>query len=449
MFWTQLLGFLQNGIFVIRFAIQAVCCVLVLNFPGNPFKREHPWRILLFVFLQVLGIFAAEILVNALFITIVESGLRRFPNFFLSDLVIVAGYTVLFSRCPWKNRTILASVLYVSFIVVSEFASKFAEVLTGDINAGSSSMVTVISYVFVLLIFLILCRFTITDIVEIPFRYFILLEAQILVSVAVIYFYTIAVATERGMEIDPYYTVTLFALYAIDIVGYSFLRIAARERTERILAMREKEKAEQVSALIQLSEQSLQNMREIRHDYKNQMGTMGVLLKEKRYDELEAYFSSLSGESIESISLIDSGNRYVDAVLNMEGSKAKACGVPFACSLRIPEELPFSETDLCGLLSNLADNAIEAVARGGKEGRVDMDLFYNGAYLCIGCRNTVPTDADRESLLSLQTQKKDASNHGIGHRIVEKIVRKYDGTILYDVEGNVFSVKVMLEAPAA
>lgn len=448
MFWTQLIGFLKNGIFITRFVIQAVCCMLVLRFPGNPAKWENPWKKLLFLFLQIAGIFAAEVVINALFITITYCWVIRFPNFFLADLVVVFGYCALFSRCPWKNRLILASVLYVSFILVSEFGSKFAEILTGNINAGSENMVTIVSYVLVLLISLVLCRFTISDIGEIPFSYFSLLELQILISVFVPYYYIICIAAVNGMTIDPYYAVTLFALYVIDIVGYSFLRIAVKERSEKILALREKERTEQISALVQLSEQSVQNMREIRHDYKNQIGTMRVLLKENRYDELERYFAAFSAESIESISLIDSGNRYIDAVLNMENSRAKSRGVPFGCTLRIPQELPFSETDLTGLLSNLVDNAIEAVARSGEEGRADLDVFYNGEYLCVCCRNTIAADADRKRLLEMRTEKTDAENHGIGHRIVDKIVLKYNGSVLYEIEGNEFCVKAMLEKPA-
>ena len=77
--------------------------------------------------------------------------------------------------------------------------------------------------------------------------------------------------------------------------------------------------------------------------------------------------------------------------------------------------------------------------------RVKIDLYSNDNYLIIYIANSFDAKADVKQMLSMErSTKRDAARHGYGHRIVKNIVQKYDGDILYTVEGGLFVAKAML-----
>ena len=70
--------------------------------------------------------------------------------------------------------------------------------------------------------------------------------------------------------------------------------------------------------------------------------------------------------------------------------------------------------------------------------------MFTGEYLYVSCSNYVGSGMTKKELLRLESSKGDRINHGIGHTIVDRIVKKYDGTIVYNIENDNFIVKAML-----
>ena len=60
-------------------------------------------------------------------------------------------------------------------------------------------------------------------------------------------------------------------------------------------------------------------------------------------------------------------------------------------------------------------------------------------------KNKIRADADRQTLLKMNTVKEDAANHGYGHKIVKRMVDKYNGHVNYSIDGDEFVAEVMLE----
>ena len=73
-----------------------------------------------------------------------------------------------------------------------------------------------------------------------------------------------------------------------------------------------------------------------------------------------------------------------------------------------------------------------------------IDLYSNDSYLIICIANSFDPQTDVKQMLSMERSSKRAAGHGYGHRIVKTIVNKYDGDILYTVEGGLFVAKAML-----
>ena len=109
-------------------------------------------------------------------------------------------------------------------------------------------------------------------------------------------------------------------------------------------------------------------------------------------------------------------------------------------------QLPFAETDLCSLFTNLIDNALEAIQRQNiANGVVEVGINQKNAALYICVLNPVDEHLGKETLLSLKTTKKDKTKHGYGVRIVDSIVQKYNGQINRSVENGKYRVDIMLD----
>ena len=76
---------------------------------------------------------------------------------------------------------------------------------------------------------------------------------------------------------------------------------------------------------------------------------------------------------------------------------------------------------------------------------MDIKIGNRGDYLYICVQNEIRDDVDRENLLKMNTVKDDAVNHGYGHKIVKRIVEKYNGYVNYTVVENEFVAEVMLD----
>ena len=239
----------------------------------------------------------------------------------------------------------------------------------------------------------------------------------------------------------------LCAVYAADSI------CREQERVLRLTAEQLRTHSEQ--QLVQLTEKQLEDLRRLRHDLKNQYSCMRILLQERRYDELEDYFAGLDDSLRQLTPELDCGNRAVSVILNMERQKADAAGVALHTSLVVPPVLPFPDGDVCSILSNLIDNAIEECVRLGryfpkvKEEGVTLSIRPNGDYLYIEVQN--PTDRKRlpRSAGGIVSTKADAGGHGLGTRIVSDLAEKYNGSALFEIRDRCFSTRVILDLMSA
>lgn len=222
-----------------------------------------------------------------------------------------------------------------------------------------------------------------------------------------------------------------------------------RDKSEILALQTEKHRLLSERELVRLTESNLEDLRCIRHDIKNQYAYMQLLLQQKKYEELEQYFTRQVEAVCEPVAYIDCGNRIIDNVLNMELGKAKRAGISVEHQLIVPPELPFADDDVCAILANLMDNAIEECKRLQKNHNtavsVRIAMHPHGSYLYIVCRNT--TDRKKLTRLrnALQTTKGDAQLHGYGTRIVAKLAEKYNGGVDFSLKDGQFVAKVMLD----
>ena len=122
-------------------------------------------------------------------------------------------------------------------------------------------------------------------------------------------------------------------------------------------------------------ENMYRQMRGWRHDFHNHIQTMKAHLLLGQTQELERYLNQLDEDLTQVDTVIKTGNIMMDAILNSKISLIRAQGIAANFKASVPEKLSVGEVDLCVLIGNLLDNAMEACLRQGEDERRFIRLY--------------------------------------------------------------------------
>ena len=186
-------------------------------------------------------------------------------------------------------------------------------------------------------------------------------------------------------------------------------------------------------------------MQEWRHDYNNHLQNIKNRLNEDAGEELEQYLDELAEDLKHTGMKIKTGNVMADAVLNSKLSLAEQSKIRLNIKAKIPQDIPVTDVELCSVLGNLLDNALEANAKLSEEERflrVYMDQLKGQFYLSV--QNASPK-VRRERGLFRTTKE---GSHGFGISRIDRIAKKYGGYVNRQYEEGVFATEIMLPLSA-
>jgi len=187
-------------------------------------------------------------------------------------------------------------------------------------------------------------------------------------------------------------------------------------------------------------------MREWRHDYANQMQLIVSMLEKAEPDahisETINYIRSLD-DKITSTSLdIVTGNYIVDAIISAKATLASAHDVHFEYNIILPNEISIDDTDLCSVLSNLLDNAIEACCKLDSGRYIIFEMITFRTQLIIKVVNSSDGKYKVENDKFKTTKRGDLHGIGIGH--IKSIVESHNGIIDIKPEALCFTTHISI-----
>jgi sensor histidine kinase regulating citrate/malate metabolism len=180
-------------------------------------------------------------------------------------------------------------------------------------------------------------------------------------------------------------------------------------------------------------------MRGWRHDYHNHIQTLKAYRALGQNLEVDDYLNKLDNDLTKVDTVFKTGNIMIDAILNSKISLAQNRKIKVDATAIVPKVLPVSEIDLCVIIGNLLDNAMEAslkLAQKDRIIRVYIDIFNE--YLYISVTNAMKGKTDKSYISS------KGENHGFGLISIDKIAKKYNGHINRQNEDGIFATEIML-----
>ena len=180
-----------------------------------------------------------------------------------------------------------------------------------------------------------------------------------------------------------------------------------------------------------------------RHDYRNHIQTMKAYAASGDLDAIRRYLDLLDEDLTTVDTVIKTGNPMTDAILNSKISLARSRDIPVIADAHVPVRLKSSEIDLCCILGNLFDNAIEASMKLPREQRlirVYMDMKNTQLYISF-TNFTAGKKLPREGSRFRSTK---GEGHGFGLVRIDAIVERLEGYISRNSEDGAFTTEILL-----
>ena len=188
--------------------------------------------------------------------------------------------------------------------------------------------------------------------------------------------------------------------------------------------------------------ESQNRVRALRHDMKNHILALQILVQRKEAEETDKYLDSMKNFMTNPEEYVKTGNDAVDSLLNYKIQKANEVLNVVETKISIPEQLRLRSFDLNVLLGNLLDNAIDASMQT-EDKKLKITIKLDKGILFLNICNSCQMIADGKKNF-LETTKEDKANHGIGLKNVRRIVEKYHGDITFFYENNIIQTDVMM-----
>lgn len=193
---------------------------------------------------------------------------------------------------------------------------------------------------------------------------------------------------------------------------------------------------------VQTLERYLKKTAVRRHEFNSYLMLLRLYLENREYEKMEALILALCGPGPEEALPVYTQHPLVNSILASKFSYASTLHIQTDGNLVIPAVLPLEDTDLCSLLTNLLDNAIEGCGRLAENQSkwLQLVMHLRGDYLVLTVKNT----AVFSKAGNRRTSKAEPLEHGYGTQIIHEIIEKYHGLINIDWHDGIYEIRIAL-----
>lgn len=352
--------------------------------------------------------------------------------------------------CVMYNGYIVKKLIVVAFMniacVVAELTANIILILI--IGYSNDREFFVLGYVLTKIIYFILTRIVIlvnrnNNNIEMEYKSFFSILVVPITSIVLL----VSVYLMKPVKVFEVYDIIIYAsamvINYITVVQYDSLqRLMYLDIRNRIL---EKQSEYYVSQNIQMQE-LWDKIRNIRHNMKNEYVMDKVLLADGKYDELMKRYDDIISEIKEDKNISNSGNVYIDAIINHKAMEIQNVGGKINCKAAVPPDLNFNKEDMVLILGNMLDNVKDAFMEEGLENKeCELVVVYDDPNFVISARNAYIGERKKNERNEYITTKSNKDIHGVGIVAIKRTVEKYKSYIIIKDENNMFEMRIIIE----
>lgn len=187
-------------------------------------------------------------------------------------------------------------------------------------------------------------------------------------------------------------------------------------------------------------ENQITEIRKIKHEMKQHFLTLDHYMETQEYEKAQDYIQKNIDHLSHTPAIYDVGNDLLNATIT---HIQQIYHIPLICQGSIPLASPYAEDDLCIIIANLLENAMEYCQQASSHLTVTLAFRTYQSHLIIHCENPIEESIDIEHLGTF-TSKSDTKHHGFGIQNIKDIVTHYNGTINFDSTNHIFIVDIIL-----
>ena len=187
---------------------------------------------------------------------------------------------------------------------------------------------------------------------------------------------------------------------------------------------------------------SHKQVKELKHDIENQFSVLNGLMKSGDNAAAMQYLDKLNSYVRTANRICYTGNNVIDSIVNIKGSLAQTYGIEFICKVNIITSIKADELELCRIIGNGLDNAIEGCQRVDVQNKhICFSISEDREKLMIVISNT----SDEVDTTALSSTKKEKGLHGIGISSIKSSVERLDGLVKFDYADGIFKLNIMVQ----
>ncbi len=187
---------------------------------------------------------------------------------------------------------------------------------------------------------------------------------------------------------------------------------------------------------------AIEETKHARHDLRHHFTRLFAMAEDGDLEKMKIYILAAQ-ESVPDLDMHFSDNRAVDSIIGHYCTLARREGIPFLSKIDLPDRLPVDEVDLCLVLSNLLENALEASLRidAGKRQIIIETYMHSEHLVLIHIENAFDGNIKEKDGVFKSSKRK---GNGVGIQSVRRIAEKNGGGSSFEYNDVTFTVNVML-----
>ncbi len=262
-----------------------------------------------------------------------------------------------------------------------------------------------------------------------------------MVSVVVVtgFLAVVTLSEQTALTIDDESLEMWTLMSVVLMMSVLVFNMSRQYETEKELAKLKTEQAELLERDYHALSQAYAINAKLFHDFHNHIGVLRQLLSHKKTEQAMHYLDELQTPVKEMADTVWTGDETVDYLINSKAAAARADEIRFEIQVEFPRHANLRSADLCAILGNLLDNALEAAKQVETPGErfIQLTIRRINQMLVIKVENSFAT-APLEKDGVYMTSKNESGLHGWGIKSARAAAEKYDGMVQTSYEGNMF-----------